>query len=180
MESKKAKVARPVTATPAIVKIEWWNRPITWGIGGLIVLFALVGLLSPDRTPASSQQMMTMPSARVEEAPQRTPLTGMPAAEVHENAGTVNVTEGQAIVDTNNGVVNIGTVNINREPDTASVTRVVEKIVERPVERRVYVESPPVVIHHYVTVPRDTNPRCETLAKEHEARVASWYNNANQ
>jgi galactokinase len=91
-----------------------------------------------------------------------------PSAEVKENEGTVNVNKGNALVDTNTGTINIGSINIGTpEKVTVVEEKVVEKIVEVevPVEKRVFVIVPDT---------RKVDDRCEMLGREHDQRVAEW------
>lgn len=169
----------PATGHPNKVQIQWWNRPITWAVAGLILLFAVVGMLSPGFSKASPDltPAMTAPAPSVERTP--TSPYANPSGTVRENQGTVNVHDGSLNVDTNHGIINVGgTVNVNPLTRMDTTERVIERvIVERPITRTVVVEKP-VVVDHYPTsiyVPRkDTDERCEQLAREHAERVANW------
>jgi hypothetical protein len=164
LNRRKASVAPVAPVASAPTKIEWWNRPYVWAIGAVIVTLALVGVLSPDRTPASSSPQTAMSPATG--TPTFTLRGETPAAEVKENSGTVNVQKGNALVDTNTGTINIGTINIGTpEKVTVVEEKVVEKIVEVPVERRVFVVVPDT---------RKPDDRCEMLGREHDQRVAEW------
>lgn len=179
---KPASPNAPATGHQTKVQIEWWNRPITWAVAGLILLLAVVGMLSPMFSTASPVQQqpplpsMTAPAPSVERTP--TSPYANPMGEVRQNDGTVNVHDGSLKVDTNHGIINVGgTVNVNPLTRMDTTERVIERvIVERPVTRTVMVEKPVIVDHYPIYVPRkDTNnERCEQLAREHAERVANW------
>lgn len=179
--ARKVKPASPnAPATGHQVNIPWWNRPITWAVAGLILLLAVVGMFSPGFSKASPQPAplpsMTTPAPSVERTP--TSPYANPTGEVRQNDGTVNVHDGSLKVDTNHGIINVGgTVNVNPLTRMDTTERVIERvIVERPITRTVVVEKPVVVDHYPVYVPRnkDTDERCEQLAREHAERVAQW------
>lgn len=53
---KKKRAVAPKTAKqPEIVKIAWWNRPITWGLGGLFLMFLVVSSLVGTGGPETGE-----------------------------------------------------------------------------------------------------------------------------
>ena len=167
--------------------VAWLRQnPLAIAVMGILFLLAMVGFLSPDRTPAMVLPVeQPVQSARDEGIAVAVPHSTADAA-VKENHGSVNVASGHALVDTNYGTVNVGEVNILPEPKpqpVATVERVVERVVvvvpadapaktEQKQERQ-RVEQPSRVdrIAHYQLA---TSPECDRMLAQHQARISRW------
>ena len=95
----KATVAA-VSAT-TISKIEWWNRPITWAVGSLLLLACLVGFLAPSRTPASYEATEVSAFEGADDGDVQVTIT------CNSVGGKVDVSGGHVRISDNQGVVNV-------------------------------------------------------------------------
>jgi len=88
------------TTIAKISKIEWWNRPITWAIGAVILLACLVGFLAPSRTPAASYEDAGFETA-VSAGDVQVTIT------CNNEGGRVDVSGGHVRISDNQGIVNV-------------------------------------------------------------------------
>jgi hypothetical protein len=180
---KKTTAKKPVAKqAPQTVEIPWWNRPMTWGIAGGLVLLLLLGFaFGPDASDAEPLQPMQEPAvlAPIVEDVQPTNVEPSPLVSPSADSGdnSVNV----------NGDSN--TINYNAAPPVpTSVERVietheVETVIYQPIERTVVVREP---IHErpMIEQPRDATSHnrtyhasddCLRRRRNYETTVASWY-----
>lgn len=163
--------------------VAWLRQnPLAIAVMGILFLLAMVGFLSPDRTPAMVLPMASeqpVQSARDEGVTVAVPNSTADAA-VKENHGSINVASGHALVDTNYGTVNVGEVNILPEPKpqpVATVERIVERVVvvvpaDAPAKQE-QVEQPSRV-DRVASQQRTSSPDCDRMLADHQARVARW------
>lgn len=169
--------------------VAWLRQnPLAMAIMGILFLLAVVGFLSPDRTPAmvlpvASEQPVQ--SARDEGVTVAVPNSAADAA-VKENHGSVNVAGGHALVDTNYGTVNVGEVNILPESKPVAQTeRIVERVVilvpadapakeEPKPEQKVEQPSSVDKLATYEQQPKTNSPECDAAFRAHQARTARW------
>lgn len=76
--AQKKPAAKTAKAAPEVVGIAWWNRPITWGVGLLVLLLfaasAIIDMGGPEVVTAQpvdvAEVVETQPIATVPEKPE--------------------------------------------------------------------------------------------------------------